>query len=105
MPYRCLFIRKSRFIRLFIRMNNYEQIRTLGQGGFGKAILARRKSDKTQVVIKEVHEHASRSPQGRRWSQAVAMFSFTWMSLSVQSHTSLRGYFSHYPVKLHCMVS
>ena len=58
-----------------------------------------------QVVIKEVHEHASRSPQGRRWSQAVAMFSFTWMSLSVQSHTSLRGYFSHYPVKLHCMVS
>jgi NIMA (never in mitosis gene a)-related kinase len=35
-------------------MQKYEQIRVLGQGGFGKAILARRKSDRTQVVIKEV---------------------------------------------------
>ena len=35
-------------------MQNYEQIKTLGQGGYGKAILARRKSDRKQFVIKEV---------------------------------------------------
>ena len=45
-------------------MNNYEQIKTLGQGGFGKAILARRKSDKAQVVIKEVRLTAL-SPKDR----------------------------------------
>ncbi|OHT16615.1 CAMK family protein kinase [Tritrichomonas foetus] len=35
-------------------MLKFEQVRVLGQGGFGKAILARRKDDKTLVVIKEV---------------------------------------------------
>jgi NIMA (never in mitosis gene a)-related kinase len=35
-------------------MENYETLRTLGQGGFGKVILGRRKGDQVQVVIKEV---------------------------------------------------
>jgi len=35
-------------------MNNYEQIRCLGEGGYGKAILFRRKSDNSHVVIKEI---------------------------------------------------
>ena len=35
-------------------MNKYDQVRVLGQGGFGKAILAKRKSDSQLFVIKEV---------------------------------------------------
>ena len=35
-------------------MHRYEQVRVLGQGGFGKAILARRRDDQTLAVIKEV---------------------------------------------------
>ena len=35
-------------------MQNYEQVKVLGEGGFGKAILARQKSDNKMCVIKEV---------------------------------------------------
>jgi NIMA (never in mitosis gene a)-related kinase len=45
-------------------MENYETIRTLGQGGFGKALLARRKSDQVEVVVKEVRLTAL-SPKDR----------------------------------------
>jgi NIMA (never in mitosis gene a)-related kinase len=35
-------------------MQNDEQIRVLGEGSYGKAILSRRKSDRRQVVVKEI---------------------------------------------------
>ena len=35
-------------------MLNYEQVRVLGQGGYGKAVLAKRKSDGFLVCIKEI---------------------------------------------------
>ena len=38
----------------FIFMNDYQQVKVLGQGGYGKAILARQKSNNKMVVIKEI---------------------------------------------------
>ena len=35
-------------------MKNYETIKTLGEGGYGKAILVRRKSDNELFVVKEI---------------------------------------------------
>ena len=35
-------------------MNKYDQVKVLGQGGFGKALLVKRKTDNQQFVIKEV---------------------------------------------------
>lgn len=45
-------------------MNKYEQIRVLGEGGYGKAILCKRKSDSNLFVIKEIRL-SSLSPNDR----------------------------------------
>lgn len=45
-------------------MNKYEQVITLGEGGYGRAILCRRKDDKALVVVKEVRL-SSLSPSDR----------------------------------------
>ena len=45
-----------------------------------------------QVVIKEIQENSSRAPQGRRWSQAVVMFCFAWMSLGPKSYHFARTF-------------
>ncbi|OHT03030.1 hypothetical protein TRFO_29690 [Tritrichomonas foetus] len=45
-------------------MNKYEQIRVLGEGGYGKAILVKRRFDKKLFVIKEIRL-SSLSPKDR----------------------------------------
>jgi NIMA (never in mitosis gene a)-related kinase len=46
---------QKKFTRTFsLRMDKYEELETLGRGGSGRAILARRQSDDHRVVLKEV---------------------------------------------------
>ena len=51
-------------IQNHVRMEKYEEIRVLGEGGYGKAILVRRRSDAQLFVVKVMHIEAM-SPKER----------------------------------------
>ena len=51
-------------------MEKYQQVKVLGQGGFGKAILAKNKSDGKLFVIKEVRL-TNMGPKERQESKKV----------------------------------
>jgi serine/threonine-protein kinase len=46
-------------------LGQYEVVRPLGEGNMGKVYLARRKTDRKEVVVKVMHDHLTRDPKFR----------------------------------------